>query len=340
MRFEPRAAPPKILTSLMPARITALGTYVPEQVVDNHYFESIVETNDEWIVSRTGIQTRHFAKASEYTSHLCVAAARNLAEESGKSLDDVDFVIVATVTPDQTMPSVAAMIQHKLGLHRAGAIDISAACAGFAYGIVLAQGLIAAGTHRKVLVCGGETLTKVTDYTDRTSCVLFGDGAGAVLVEYAEQGNILAAVTGAQGDGGKDLYLSAPHSRPQVNGVDVLRDNKIHQNGRAVFKWAVNTVSEQMQKLPAQCGLQLSDIQWFVPHSANLRIIEALCTQANFPLEKTLESITVYGNTSSASIPLALHRGIRAGKVQKGDRILLIGFGGGLVYAGLVVEWG
>lgn len=322
----------------MQARITALGTYVPERIVDNHYFESIIDTNDEWIVSRTGISTRRFAAENEFTSHLCIAAAKNLVEENNVTLDDVDFVIVATVTPDQIMPSVASQVQDKLGLTRAGALDIAAACAGFAYGIVLAQGLIAAGTHRKVLVFGAETLSKFTNFEDRTSCILFGDGAGAVLVEAAPKGNILAAVTGSQGDGGKDLYLS--QLRKQINGQDVITDNKIHQNGRAVFKWAVNTVTEQMKVLAERSQLTVSDIDWFIPHSANLRIIEALCNQTGFPLEKTLESITLFGNTSSASIPLALHRGLREGKVKKGDKLMLIGFGGGLVYAGLVLEWG
>ncbi len=321
----------------MEAKITALGTYVPERIVDNHYFESIIETNDEWIISRTGIRTRHFSGENEFTSHLCIGAAKNLVEENNVTLDDVDFILVATVTPDQTMPSVASQVQDKLGLRHAGAIDISAACAGFAYGIVLAKGLIAAGTHRKILVFGAETLTKFTNFEDRTSCILFGDGAGVVLVEAAEKGNILGAVTGSQGDGGKDLYLS--NARKQINGVDVITDNKIHQNGRAVFRWAVTTVSEQMPKLAGRAGLRLDQIDWFIPHSANLRIIEALCNQSGFPLEKTLESITLYANTSSASIPLALHRGLRAGKVKKGDRLMMIGFGGGLVYAGVVVEW-
>lgn len=321
----------------MQAKITALGSYVPERIVDNHYFESIVETNDEWIQSRTGIRTRHFAAENEYTTHLCAAAAKNLVEENNVVLDDVDFVIVATVTPDQVMPSVASQVQDKLGLKHAGAIDIAAACAGFAYGIILAKGLIAGGVHRKILVFGAETLTKFTNYEDRTSCILFGDGAGVVLVEAAPKGNILGAVTGSNGDGGKDLYLS--HMRKQINGQDVITDNKIHQNGRAVFKWAVNTVSEQMQVLAERCQLKMEDIDWFIPHSANLRIIEALCNQSGFPLEKTLESITVYGNTSSASIPLALHRGLREGKVKKGDKIMMIGFGGGLVYAGIVIEW-
>lgn len=321
----------------MQAKITAIGTYVPEKVIDNHYFESIIDTNDEWIQSRTGIKTRRFAAEFEYTSHLCVAAARNLVEENNCSLEDVDFIIVATVTPDQTMPSVATQVQDKLGISNTGAIDISAACAGFAYGIIMAQGLIAAGTHKKVLVFGAETLTKVTNYEDRTSCILFGDGAGVVLVEAAEKGNILAAVTGSQGDGGKDLYMS--NRRKQINGVDIITDDKIHQNGRAVFKWAVTTVAQQMQVLAARSNSTLDDITWFVPHSANMRIIEALCNQSGFPIERTLESISVYGNTSSASIPLALHKGIRDGKVHSGDRIMMIGFGGGLVYAGIVVEW-
>lgn len=322
----------------MQAKITALGTYVPERIVDNHYFETFIDTNDEWIVSRTGIRTRRYAAEHEYTSHLCVAAAKNMVEENLVVLDDVDFVLVATVTPDQTMPSVATQVQDKLGLTHAGALDISAACAGFAYGIILAQGLIAAGTHRKVLVFGAETLSKFTNFEDRTSCILFGDGAGVVLVEAAAEGNIRAVVSGSQGDGGKDLYMS--NLRKQINGVDVITDNKIHQNGRAVFKWAVNTVSSQMSVLAERSGIALEDMDWFIPHSANMRIIEALCTQTGFPIEKTLESISLYGNTSSASIPLALHRGIREGKVKKGDRLLLIGFGGGLVYAGLVVEWG
>ena len=321
----------------MEAKITALGTYVPERVVDNHYFESIVETSDAWITSRTGIHTRRFAGESEFTTHLCAAAAQNLVEENKADLSDVDFIIVATVTPDQVMPSVASQVQTKLGIQYAGAIDISAACAGFAYGIVLAKGLIAAGTHKKILVFGAETLTKFTNFEDRTSCILFGDGAGAVLIEAAPKGNILGVITGSQGDGGKDLYIS--HMRKQINGQDVITDNKIHQNGRAVFKWAVNTVSEQMPILANRAQLELKDIDWFIPHSANLRIIEALCKQTGFPIEKTLESITVYGNTSSASIPLALHRGLREGKVKKGDRLMLIGFGGGLVYSGVVIEW-
>jgi len=318
----------------MQAKITAISTYVPERIVDNHYFENIVETNDEWIVSRTGIHTRHYASEFEFTSHLCMGAVRALEEEHQVSLADVDFIIVATVTPDQHMPGVATQVQDKLGLTGAGAIDISAACAGFSYAVILAQGLIAAGSHKKILVFGAETLTKVTNFEDRTSCVLFGDGAGVMLIEASEKGNIFGTITGSQGDGGKDLYISG--FRKQINGVDILLDRKIHQNGRAVFKWAVNTVSAQMPILAAKSGFTLDQIDWFVPHSANMRIIEAICNESGFPIEKTLESLSEYGNTSSASIPLAFHKGIREGKVKKGDKVMMIGFGGGLVYAGFV----
>lgn len=321
----------------MKARITAIGTAVPDRIIDNQYFTSFLDTTDEWIRSRSGITTRRFAADDEFTSDICFRAAQNLTELSGKDLSDVDFVIVATISPDQTMPTVAAILQDRLGLKKAGAIDISAACAGFSYGITLANGLIAAGTHRKILVFGSETLSKITDFTDRSSCVLFGDGAGVVLVEADETGNILAAITGSEGSGGKELYLT--NFPRNIQGLEAIADGKIHQNGRAVFKWAVTTIAQVMQDLTQKAGISLDDIDWFVPHSANLRIIEAICQQSNFPLEKTLESITLFGNTSSASIPLAFARGISEGKVKRGDTVMMIGFGGGLVYSGVIFKW-
>lgn len=321
----------------MKAKITAIGTAVPDRIVDNHFFTSFLDTTDEWIRSRSGITTRRFAADDEFTSDMCFRAAQNLVGLSGKDLSDVDFVIVATISPDQTMPTVAAILQDRLGLKNAGAIDISAACAGFSYGITLANGLIAAGTHRKILVFGSEALSKITDFTDRSSCVLFGDGAGVALVEADGTGNILAAITGSEGSGGKELYLT--NLPRNIQGVEAIADGKIHQNGRAVFKWAVTTIAQVMQELPKKAGLTLDEIDWFVPHSANLRIIEAICQQANFPIEKTLESITLYGNTSSASIPLAFARGISEGKVRRGDTVMMIGFGGGLVYSGVIFRW-
>lgn len=311
---------------------------VPAKAISNHDFEQIIDTNDEWIVSRTGIKMRYHTTENEFTSDLCVRAVEDLVANHHVTLDDVDMILVATVTPDQPMPSMACRVQHRLGLHRAGALDVYAACAGFGYGIVMAKGLISGGSHRKILVLGAETLSKVTDFTDRTSCVLFGDGAGAVLIEADETGNVLpGCITGASGEGGADLYISGYAT--EIDGLQLNMSRKIVQNGRKVFKWAVTTVADQMQKLAAMNGLTMNDIDWFVPHSANLRIIEAICKEVSYPLDKVLESIVDYGNTSSASIPLALCRGIRDGRVKPGDRIMMFGFGGGLAYAGVIFEW-
>lgn len=322
----------------MQAKITALGIHAPDQVIDNHYFEDFIDTSDEWIQTRTGIKTRRFARLNEFTSDISEKAALNLAENYGKNLADVDLILLATVSPDHVMPSIAAILQHRLGIPNAGALDISAACAGFGYGLSLAKGMIESGMHRKVLVIGAEALSKVTDFSDRTSCILFGDGAGAVLVEAAEKGNIGACITGAEGSGGQDLYMSS-HST-KVNGELINASGKIYQNGRKVFKWAVNRMTEQAKVLLDKNNLAIGDIDWFVPHSANMRIIEALCKGIGLPVDKALESISIYGNTSSASIPLALYEGIKAGKVKKGDKLMLLGFGGGLSYAGTIVEWG
>ncbi len=310
---------------------------VPAKVVPNSFFESIIETTDEWIISRTGIKTRYHAGENEFTSDLCVRAIEDLVAKYPTSLDDVDMILVSTVTPDQAMPSMACRIQYRLNMPKAGALDIYAACAGFSYGIVMAKGLIAGGIHKKILVLGAETLSRVTDFTDRTSCMLFGDGAGAVLIEADETGNIGACITGASGEGGPDLYISG--FADNIDGQPLKMNRCIVQNGRKVFKWAVTTVAAEMQTLLAKNNMTLQDIDWFVPHSANMRIIDAICNETGLPSEKVLESIVDYGNTSSASIPIALYNGIQSGKVKRGDRILLFGFGGGLAYAGTVVTW-
>lgn len=320
------------------ARLSAIGMAVPEKLIPNAYFESLIETTEEWIISRTGIQTRYHAGPDEFTSDLCVKAVQDLAAQYPKvSLEDVDMILVATTSPDQPMPSMACRVQYKLSLKKAGALDIYAACAGFSYGVIMAKGLIAGGVHKKVLVIGGETLSKITDFTDRTSCMLFGDGAAAVLIEADETGNIGVGITGASGEGGPDLYLSG--LAESIDGQALKMNRCIVQNGKKVFKWAVTKVAEQMPILAAANGLSLEDIDWFIPHSANLRIIEAICKETGFPMEKTLESIVDFGNTSSASIPIALYQGIKSGKVKQGDKIMIFGFGGGLAYAGVVITW-
>ncbi len=319
------------------SKITAFGTYVPEKIIDNQYFESFIDTNDEWITSRTGIKTRRFSKDGEYTSDLSVKAVQNLMASSGKSVDDVDFIIMCTTSPDQLMPNAASRVQYKLGIKNAGCNDIWAACAGFVYGLQIAHGFVNSGIYKKVLVIGAETLSKLVDMTDRTSCILFGDGAGAALIEPSEKECFVAFNSGTNGDYGHDLYLS--HKKNSINAVGINSNGRIHQNGRSVFKWAVGNIPSKIRELIEKANLSINDIDHIVPHSANLRIIEAIAKNLDYPMEKVPESITEFGNTSSASIPLAIAKSIRNGGIKKEDTLLLIGFGGGLTFSGCIVKW-
>ncbi|MGO4547044.1 ketoacyl-ACP synthase III [Paenibacillus sp. 2TAB23] len=321
------------------AVITAIGTYVPERIVTNVDMEKLVETSDEWIVQRTGIKERRMAADGQFTSHLCFGAVDNMIERYGVQLSDVDYIIVATSTPDAVFPSVASQIQSHYGIIHTGSVDIQAACAGFAAAIQLANGLLLSGAHRKILVLGAETLTKITDYTDRTTCILFGDGAGAFLMEASDDGHgdVSAVFTKTDGARGHLLYRS---SLASVIGENAIQTNGfIVQNGREVYRWAVSHVAEGIQQLLNRSGYSTNDIDWFIPHSANLRIIESLCERTGFSLEQTLSSIKQYGNTSAASIPLAIDEGVRAGTVKPGQLMLLYGFGGGLTQAGVILRW-
>ncbi|AZK48746.1 ketoacyl-ACP synthase III [Paenibacillus lentus] len=328
------------MTTESKSRITAIGTYVPEKILTNEDLEKMVETNDEWIVQRTGIQKRHIAADDEFTSDLCIQAVKQLRDTYNVSLEDVDLILVATSTPDYPFPSVACKIQEHFAVASTGAVDLNATCAGFSYALHMANGLITSGLHRKVLVVAGETMSKITDYNDRSTCILFGDGAGAVLVERsdAEAGCFEAFVMGTQGAGGISVYRSGL-SR-MMNGQALDGHGKIVQNGREVFKWAVRTVTAGIEQLLEQANVSREQIDWFIPHSANLRMIESICEKANIPLGKTLQSVQHMGNTSSASIPLALQAGIDSGQLKTGDRLLIYGFGSGLTHAGLVVRWG
>lgn len=323
------------------ARITAMGTYVPERIMTNEDLERMVETNDEWIVQRTGIKTRHIAAEDEFTSDLCIRAVERLRENYNVSLDDIDFIIAATTTPDYPFPTVSCRVQQYVGNEHSGAIDLNATCAGFTYALYMANSLISSGLHRKVLVVAGETMSKITDYSDRSTCILFGDGAGAFLVEHDPSGadpGFEAFIAGTQGSGGIHVYRSGLSSH--MDGQLMEGNGKIYQNGREVFKWAVRTVSAGIERILNQAGLTRDDIDWFVPHSANLRMIESICEKSSIPLSKTLQSVQDLGNTSSASIPLALQNGIDQGLLKQGDRVLLYGFGSGLTHAGLIIRWG
>lgn len=320
------------------ARITAIGSYVPDKKLTNFDLEKIVETNDEWIVKRTGIKERRIADGNEFTSDISYKAVKNLMERYDKSVEDVDMIIVCTLTPDFKTPSVASLIQAKLGIKNAGAIDLNAACAGFTYGLYIANGLVTSGLNKKVLVVGAETLSKITDYEDRTTCILFGDGAGAVLVEYDEEmPSFISSHLGSEGDKGKHLYCT--NLSDQMFEEELINSHKIVQNGREVYKWAVTTVPKGMKNVVENAAISLNEVDWFVPHSANLRMIESICERSDYPMERTLYSLVDYGNTSSATIPLSLDQGVIEGKLQKGDKVLLYGFGGGLAQAGLLINW-
>ncbi|MDX8365622.1 ketoacyl-ACP synthase III [Cytobacillus sp. IB215665] len=320
------------------ARITAIGTYVPEKRLLNEDLEKLVDTNDQWIVQRTGIKERRIAEEDMYASHLAIQAIDHLIESYNKDIEDVDCIIVATTTPDYAFPSVACQIQSHFNINSTGAFDLNATCAGFMYGLHLANSLISSEQHKKVLVVGTETLSKVTDYNDRTTCILFGDGAGAMLVEFdLDNPSFIGSHMGTNGDGGIHVYRSTFATK--MDNKPLNTSGKMVQNGREVYKWATRTVPTGIQQLLLNTNLQMENINWFIPHSANRRMIESICEKSGLSVEKTLTSMKYFGNTSSASIPLALHLGIQEKKVQNGDTLLLYGFGGGLTHLGLILSW-
>jgi 3-oxoacyl-[acyl-carrier-protein] synthase-3 len=315
--------------------VVDIATYVPPGRLTNAELERIVDTSDEWIVHRTGIHERSVAAADQFASDLCLEAVRRLRERV--SLDRVDAVVAATSTADYVFPSLAAQIQYGAGLTHAGAFDLGAACAGFPYAINVAAAMVSSGQARAVLVVGGEVMTKALDYTDRATCILFGDGAGAALVVPAEGDSVIERCTyGCDGEGGKYLYRTS--IRHDIAGHDDAT-GLLRQSGSDVYKWAVRRISQAILEMLAAAELSPADIDWFVPHSANLRIVEALCARTGIPRERTLTSIEHFGNTSTASIPLALAPAIDDGRVKRGDRVLLYGFGGGLVHAGTLLRW-
>lgn len=319
------------------ARITAIGTYVPGKKLTNFDLEQMVETNNEWIIQRTGIQERRIAHPDEFTSDLCVSAVKDLMKRYNKKVEDVDMIIVATSTPDFPFPSVSSIIQNRLNISQTGALDISAACAGFVYALHTAHSFIASGLHKKILVIGADALSKITDYTDRSTCILFGDGAGAVLVERDDTSkSFIGFHLGSDGSGAQHVYQSGLSSK--VNDIELIDTQYLVQNGREVFRWVVRNVPYSIRQLLEKTQMDLDQVDWFIPHSANLRLIEPICEKLEYPLEKTLYSLVKFGNTSAASIPLALDLGIREGKVKNGDRVLMYGFGSGLVHAGQLLE--
>jgi len=320
--------------------ITGLGASVPDRVLTNEELAKLVDTTDEWIVTRTGIRERRLAGPDEALSDVSLPAAREALRQAGLTGADLDLVIVATVTPDMAFPATAALIADELGAQRAGAYDLSAGCTGFVYAIAQAYWMVAAGAGSRALVVGGDLLSKVVDWSDRATCVLFGDGAGAVVLERVESGGFFGFELGADGGGGMELYLPAGGSRHPTTAETVATGQHFaHMNGREVFKFATRVLVTSAEQLLAEVGLTVGDVDVYVPHQANIRIIRHAAERLGIPEEKVVVNVDRYGNTSSGSIPLALADAVRAGMIEKGTIVLMTGMGAGLTWGSSVMEW-
>ncbi len=320
--------------------ITGLGSSVPERVVTNDELAELVDTSDEWIVARTGIHERRVAGPDEALSDFCLPAAREALERAGVRAEDLDLVIIATVTPDMSFPATAAIVADQLGAAKAGAYDLSAGCTGFVYAIAQAYAMLAAGFCRRALVVGADLLSKVVDWTDRSTCVLFGDGAGAVVLERVDRGGFLGFELGADGGGGMQLYMPAGGSRkPATSETVAAGEHFARMNGREVFKFATRVLVSSANELLDEVGLTVEDVDVYVPHQANIRIITHAAEKLGFPDEKVVVNVDRFGNTSSGSIPLALADAQRDGRLEPGKIVLMTGMGAGLTWGSGVMEW-
>jgi 3-oxoacyl-[acyl-carrier-protein] synthase III len=314
--------------------ISGLGVHVPERVVTNDELSKLVDTNDEWIVERTGIRERRIAKDEEALTDICLPAARRALEMAGVPAKDIDLLVVATVTPDMAFPSSSALIADTLGMPDAAAYDLSAGCTGFVYAVVQAHAMLAAGLSKKALVIGGDVLSKILDWTDRSTLVLFGDGAGAVVMERVDEGGFLGFELGADGGGGANLWLPGSGSRLFEDP-----DKHVKMNGREVFKFATRVMVSSAEAILEECDLAVGDVDVYVPHQANVRIIDHAVKKLGIPQEKTVINVQRYGNTSSGSIPLALADAADDGRIEPGKLVLLTGMGAGLTWGSALIEW-
>jgi len=320
--------------------ITGIGANVPERVMTNDELSKLVDTSDEWIVVRTGIRERRIAREDEALSDMALPAARAALAQAGVEPASIDLLIVATVTPDMAFPATAAILADELGATEAAAYDLSAGCTGFMYAVAQAYGMLAGGVCRRALVVGGDVLSKIVDWSDRTTCIVFGDGAGAVVMERVEQGGFMGFELGADGSGGMQLYLPAGGSRAPTSAQTVAHhDHFVRMNGREVFKFATRVLVSSAENLLDQLGLTVNDIDLYVPHQANIRIIKHAVERLGIPEEKVVVNVDRYGNTSSGSIPLALADAVRDRRVNKGDIVLMTGVGAGLTWGSGVMEW-
>jgi 3-oxoacyl-[acyl-carrier-protein] synthase-3 len=327
-----------------PARTVSIigtGSYVPERILTNAELEKLVETSDEWITSRTGIKERRIAAEGEFTSHMATKAALNAMEQAGVAVEEIDLILVATVTPDTFFPSTACHVQRQLGAKNAACFDLSAACSGFLYGIEVAQQFISNHTYNTVLVIGADRLSSIVNWEDRNTCVLFGDGAGAAILRYrAGSHGVINTYMGSDGNYGDILHMPGGGCALPITKENIdQRLNTLHMNGRETFKQAVISMQAAANKVLDQSGLKIEDLTCIIPHQANARIIEALADRFDLPLSKFHMNLDKYGNTSAAAVAIALDEANRTGRFEVGDYILMVVFGGGLTYASSVVQW-
>lgn len=319
------------------AVVTGCGHYLPERVVPNSEFEQSLETSDEWIRARSGIERRHFAADGETTSDLASKAAQNALNDAGLNADDIDAIIVATSTPDLTFPSAATMVQAKLGMTRGFAFDVQAVCAGFVFALTNANALILSGQAKRVLVIGAETFSRILDYTDRSTCVLFGDGAGALILEGQtgkgtnEDRGVLSTDLNSDGRHRDILYVDG--------GVSTQTTGHLKMEGREVFRHAVEKLAQTASQALENAGLTSDDVDWVVPHQANIRIIQGTAKKLGLPMEQVVVTVQDHGNTSAASIPLALSVGKERGQIKTGDLVVTEAIGGGLAWGAVVIRW-
>lgn len=323
------------------AHVTGWGMAVPSRIMTNHDIAKMVDTSDEWIVSRTGIRERRIADKNETTATFAAKAAFRALDQTDLQAKDLDLIIVATATPDHLFPATACLVQDRLGATHAGAFDLSAACSGFIFGVSMAASAIQSGSIQNALVIGSETLSRFINWEDRETCILFGDGAGAFVLEASDQpGGILSSVIRSDGSGGSLLSIPAGGSRMPATMETVHREQHfIHMNGREVFRFATRVMADATREAAERANIKVKDLNIIIPHQANRRIIEAAARGLNLPIERFMINLDRYGNTSSASIPIAVCEAIEQGRVKPGDRMVMVGFGGGLTWGALALEW-
>ncbi len=323
-----------------PITITGLGCYVPEQVVTNDDLSKTLDTSDEWIMERTGIRERRVAASDQAMSDIALPAATRALEDAGVQALEVDLIIVATVTPDMAFPSTGAILADQLGASDAAAYDLSAGCTGFMYALAQGYGMVAAGLADKTLIVGGDVLSKIVNWQDRSTCVLFGDGAGAVVLERSDEGGFLGFELGAEGAGGVHLNIPAGGSRMPTTPDTLAQElHWVQMNGREVFKFATRVLVTSAEKLLERCGLSIDDVDVYVPHQANVRIIDYATKKLGIPEDRVIVNVDRYGNTSSGSIPLALADAESEGRLKPGATVLMTGMGAGLTWGSALMEW-